>query len=356
MGRSGARVLIRYIHAYRDRHGRERYYYRREGKRIALPSPEAPDFMERYAAAAEFVAASEAQKPRGAPGTLARLIGDYYNSTDYKRLKPSTAAVYRNMLDKFSAEHGHRRVDQMKRQHVDALIASMAERPGAANSFLKRLKKLMGFAIERGWITSDPTLRMRAYKAGEVHTWTDNEIAQFEAHWPVGTKQRLAFALHLYSGQRRSDVHRMEWADYDGEVIRVVQEKTGVKLDVPAHPTLKAILDAATRCDGTILATEYGKPFSVAGYGNWMSAAIRAAGLPERCVTHGLRKAAARRLAEAGCSTHEVAAITGHKTLGEVERYTRAADQKRLARAAIKKATGGTSERSTPSEGGTKSE
>ena len=62
---------------------------------------------------------------------------------------------------------------------------------------------------------------------------------------------------------------------------------------------------------------------------------IEDAGLPERCVTHGLRKAAARRLAEAGCSANEIAAITRHATLAEVSRYTKAADQKRLAKAAI---------------------
>lgn len=338
MGGRGSRILIPYVHAYRDRHGKERYYYRRDGKRIALPAPDGPDFLERYnAAAAQFLAASDAVKQRGEPGTFARLIGDYYNSIDFKRLKGSTAGVYRNMLDNFAAKHGHRRVDQMKRQHVDALVASMADRPGAANSFLKRLKKLMGFALERGWITSDPTLRLRGFKAGEIHTWSDAEIAQFEAHWPIGSKQRLAFALHLFTGQRRSDVHRMTWADYDGEFIRVVQEKTGAKLDVPPHPALRAILDATPRNHVAILVTEYGRAFTVAGYGAWINGAIRAAGLPEQCVAHGLRKAAARRLAEAGCSTLEIMSITGHKTLGEVERYTRAASQRRLAREAIAK-------------------
>ncbi len=68
-----------------------------------------------------------------------------------------------------------------------------------------------------------------------------------------------------------------------------------------------------------------------------ISKAIQEAGLPARCKAHGLRKAAARRLAEAGCSASEIAAITGHKTLAEVERYTRAADQERLARQAIQR-------------------
>ena len=85
------------------------------------------------------------------------------------------------------------------------------------------------------------------------------------------------------------------------------------------------------------MATAYNKPFSVKGFGNMMSSAIRDAGLPRRCKPHGLRKSAARRLAEAGCSASEIMAITGHETLAEVERYTRAAEQQRLARQAIKR-------------------
>jgi integrase len=86
-----------------------------------------------------------------------------------------------------------------------------------------------------------------------------------------------------------------------------------------------------------ILTTAFNRPFSSAGYGNMMADAIATAGLPDRCVLHGLRKAAARRLAEAGCTEKEIAAVTGHKTLKEVARYTRAADQKRLAAGAVAK-------------------
>ena len=129
----------------------------------------------------------------------------------------------------------------------------------------------------------------------------------------------------------------MTWSDYDGEGIFVTQQKTGTKLDLPIHPDLKSILEIAPKTNDVILLTEFGKPFTVAGYGSWINAAIRAAGLPRECVAHSLRKAAVRRMAEAGCTPHEVAAITGHKTLGEVERYTRAVDQRRLSRSAIEK-------------------
>jgi enterobacteria phage integrase len=129
----------------------------------------------------------------------------------------------------------------------------------------------------------------------------------------------------------------MMWTDIVGDTIRVAQRKTATRLIIPIHNELHRLLAMANEGDATILMTDYGHPFSLKGFGNMISTAIREAGLPGRCKAHGLRKAAARRLAEAGCSASEIAAITGHKTLAEVERYTRAADQERLARQAMLK-------------------
>ena len=128
----------------------------------------------------------------------------------------------------------------------------------------------------------------------------------------------------------------MTWADIVNDSIRVAQQKTAAKLTIPIHDALSRVLSTATRNYATTLVTAYGEQFPVKGFGQMISAAIHEAGLPERCKAHGLRKAAARRLAEAGRSASEIAAITAHKTLAEVERYTRAADQERLARQAIK--------------------
>jgi len=158
-----------------------------------------------------------------------------------------------------------------------------------------------------------------------------NEISTFESRWTIGTKQRLAFALTLYSGQRRSDVHRMTWADVKKNGIDVVQQKTGRKLLIPIHPELCAILANAKREHVTIINTEYGQPFTVDGFSQWFRNAITAAGLPLDCQPHGLRKPAGRRLAEAGCTAHQIMAVLGHKTLADAERYTREADQAQLA-------------------------
>ena len=132
----------------------------------------------------------------------------------------------------------------------------------------------------------------------------------------------------------------MTWADVSGETIRVVQQKTGRKLAIPLHRELLAALAAANRNHVTIVNTEYGKPFTVDGFSQWMRAAITAAGLPLECQPHGLRKAAGRRLAEAGCTANEIMSVLGHRTLAEAERYTRDADQVRLATDAVTKLEG----------------
>ena len=211
--------------------------------------------------------------------------------------------------------------------------------PAAANNLLKKLRVLIRFTRKTGYRSDDPTELVDRFREGTHHTWTDAELAQFEARWPVGSRQRTAYALAIFTGQRRSDLVSMGWSDYDARTgsIAVTQIKTGAKLSIPAHRDLKAALEAWPRRHVTILATEGGRGTSVAGFGNFMADAIAAAGLPDRCVLHGLRKAASRRLAEAGCTVNQIAAITGHKSLKEVERYTAAADQKTLAKAAIRK-------------------
>ena len=135
----------------------------------------------------------------------------------------------------------------MKREHVIALVGAMADRPGAANMLLKRLRTMLRFGIDLGWLKDDPTIRVKAYRSHELHTWTEEEITAFEARWPEGSKQRLAFGLLLYTGQRGSDVRKMVWTDIAGNTIRVAQQKTGTKLVLPLHSDLQALLAIAPR-------------------------------------------------------------------------------------------------------------
>ena len=184
----------------------------------------------------------------------------------------------------------------------------------------------------------DPSLAVEFIKRKKTgfHTWSEEEIALFEAAHPVGSKARLALALGLYTAQRRSDVVQMGHQHVHGGVVHVRQQKTGTMVPIPLHPDLAAILDATPTVGvKTFLVTQYGKPFTAAGFGGWFRERCDEAGLLPRCGFHGLRKAACRRLAEAGCSANVIASISGHKSLREVERYTKAADQERMARAGM---------------------
>ncbi len=338
-------IRLKYIDRFIDRHGRERYYYRpNRGARTPLPGrPGSPEFMAAYEEATRGQKIKTVPRQRGAPGTFDRLAQDYFSSSDFSRLAPSTQKTYRSVIERLIIDEGigHRLVREMNRKHVQRILAKRSATPGAANSVLQKLKVLIHFAIENGWRKDDPTLRIKRYPKSEFHTWTEEELARFERRWPMGTTERMAYVLLLYTGQRRSDVVTMSWTDVKAGAICVTPLKTkrtsGVKLWIPIHPTLKEVLDVCGQEGETILQTAFGRPFTSNGFGNYMADKISRAGLPDRCVTHGLRKAAARRLAEAGCTANEIASITGHATLQEVSRYTKAAEQRVLAQAAIER-------------------
>ncbi|KLK90291.1 integrase [Microvirga vignae] len=317
------------------------YYSFRMGKgpRIRLPDdPRSEEFAQAYrdALAGNYRPASKSQTVQ--PGSIAAIIRSYRKSAEYIGLRATTKQGYESRLRIIEAAHGHRQMAGLNRERiVKGIMQPYADRPGQALAILKMLRVLIRHAMLINVLKSDPSIGIRRPKGGEIRSWTDEEIAQFEAYWPVDSKQRLAFALHLYTGQRRSDVHRMTWADIQGNSIRVVQQKTGAKLTIPMHRNLVGVLAAAGRQHVTILNTAYGKPFTVDGFSGFMRDAITEAGLPLECQAHGLRKAAGRRLAEAGCTAHEIMSVLGHKTLAEAERYTREADQARMAMAAVTK-------------------
>jgi integrase len=248
----------------------------------------------------------------------------------------------RGVLERFRVEHGHRLAAELGRDHVRAIIAKKSGTPQAANNLRKIIRILMRFAVDEGWRRDDPTIEVRAIKVRSdgFHTWTEEDIAAFEHRWPIGTKQRLALALAVYTGQRRSDLVRMGKQHIRNGRIEVTQQKTKTKLAIRIHPQLQYVLDATPSGHLTFLTTAFGQGFTPAGFGGWFRAACDAAGLPKGCSVHGLRKAACRRLAEAGCSANIIASISGHRTLKEVARYTSAADQERLADAAIRALSG----------------
>jgi integrase len=223
----------------------------------------------------------------------------------------------------------------MPKKFVVRLLDTLT--PHTAQSMFIALRHFTGWCVEHELTRIDPTygVRLRAPKSDGHHTWTEDEIALFEAAHAVSTKARLALALGVFTAQRRGDVIRVGRQHIREGVLTVRQQKTGVTLAIPVHPDLAGIIAASSTGHLTLLTTKTGKSYEADDFSEQFRIWCNAAGLPQRCVFHGLRKAACRRLAELGCTVHEIAAISGHKSLKEIERYTKAADQARLARAAM---------------------
>lgn len=338
--------LPRNVTEYQDRHGNWRTRYRARGQQTYhfKHKPGTPEFEVELAAcragkaAPKIVVGAERVKP----GSVSALIALYYSSPEFLGLKDSTKAGYRGVLERFRGIYGDALIADFRRQSIKEILGTMADKPSAANHLLDRLKALFKLALDVEWRTDDPTTGVRGYKleGDGFHTWTEEQIAQYEERHGPGTKARRALYIALYAGQRRSDAVLMGKHNREGNRIRVRQEKTGAFLSIPLHPKLAAELDAAPEGDMLYLMTQYGKPHSAKAFGMWFQKRVMEAGLPvgdepNSCGYHGLRKAAARRLAEAGCTNQQIKAITGHRTDREVSRYTAAADQITLSDQAI---------------------
>lgn len=337
-GSKVAKLKLKYVDEYIDRTGKLRRYFRKGGKRLGLLPGEvgSAEFMAAYAA---FLA----EKPEIATralhaDSLAKLIVDFYGDRMFTDKKPSTRQLYRYALDPISKAHGHRSITTMTAANAEKIVNAIgAKRPGMANLTRAVLRRVFQLAVKRKLRTDNPMLGVESFKVGEHHTWTDAELKQFETKWRLGTRQRLAYALLLYTGQRVGDVAKMNRADVSDGLIHVVQEKTGAEIWVPIHPELQRAMKSCSAKGLTLVGDAQGRPLKRAALSALMRAAIKESGLSSRCVAHGLRKAAMRRLAESDATANQIAAVSGHKTLKEVERYTKAADQKKLARAAMSK-------------------
>ena len=333
--------LPKYVQAYVDRRDSRAYYYlRRRGfPRVRLPGlPWSPTFMAAYESALAGPRTAIGAG-RVKPGSVAAVIAEYFDSQSFFTSKsPGTQRMRRGILERFRARYGDRPFALLPAEWIELLLDEKP--PHAARSWLATLRSLCQFAVKRRYVRTDPTanIKQRAIKGDGFHTVTEEEIAQFEAHYPIGSKARLALALLLYTGQRRSDVVRMGRQHIRDGVLTVKQQKTGITLAIPVHPHLQTVLDATPSEHLTFLVTATGKPYGGNAFTEQFRKWCDAAGLPQRCKPHGLRKAACRRLAEAGCSANEIMAISGHATMKELVRYTKAADQARLARNALAKA------------------
>lgn len=329
-----------YVDAFQDRHGTWRYYFRRKGRRVTLPGePGSAKFMAAYNAARE--AKPKIQFGATKEGTFGELRRVYLASAEYDNLAESTRTYWRYVIDQICRRPNKSGVGTvadnpvaaLERRHILEWRDDMKKTPGAANTMLRVLKTWLSFAVDRSFRKDNPALGIKELKGGRFRAWSDAELAAFEDKWPIGTTQRAAYSLALYTGQRRGDVARMKWSMIAGDLMMVRQSKTGTDMAIPLHPELKTVLAAIKpRNELAILVNASGNPFHPVHLGKIMADAMDDAGLPDECVFHGLRKTTARKLAELG---QRARALTGHLSADMEREYERDADQKKMARGAV---------------------
>jgi integrase len=188
-------------------------------------------------------------------------------------------------------------------------------------------------------LASDPTagIVVKRTKSAGHHSWTDGEIEQYRAHWPLGTQARLVLEFALETASRRGEIVRLGPQHLRNGRIRIERTKGSRDVDIPLTPELTTAITAMPKAHLSFITTRDGKPLAKSTLTGDFRKWVAEAGLPAYCRLHGLKKSAMRRLAEVGATSHELMAISGHRTLSEVQRYTDAADTTRLADRAMAK-------------------
>jgi integrase len=354
--------LPKFTRHYIDKTGRPRFYLRRKGcRQIPLPGlPWSPAFMAAYQDAMSGVTVITSDRIK--PGSIDALVHQYLNSATFAALATETQRSRKNILKRFAAEHGDKRVAMLKREHVMAMFNKKAGKRFAARNWLKTVHVLMQFAVNNGSLREDPTIGIKnlSGKTTGYMTWLEPQIAQYRAHHQLGTVARLAIELLLNIAARRHDAHVIGQQHItDGKLCwrpNKTLRTTGKLLKVRMLSELQTALDALpkqARADGvlTLLVSDYGKPFaSAAAFGNKFADWCNAAGLkPVLCGdgrtrnyrAHGLRKAALRILAHAGATGVELMSVSGHSSLDQLQEYLNEVDQEHLADAAMMKLSNG---------------
>jgi integrase len=362
-----------YLSREPDRHGNERIYVRRHGKRIRIREPEGtPAFLQACAAAIEKLGAPPSKRPQGdklltptwPKNTLGWLAGQYFASKGdggFLDLDDDSRRAKRNLIEQcLDMAHTDTDPDPMGNCPLKHLSAQKMKRmieavdgKGARNNRRKHLSAMCSWAVDQTppFLPSNPVRDIKAgrrVKTGGYYTWTIPDVQQFlHYHREQNTKRSrkaiLALGLLLFAGTRRQDMVSLGKQNCRGakpgelgELIRYIPKKTiKIRRDVSQKPLLPVLRQIITDCaditgDLTFLVTDYGKPFTEAGFGNWFRDRCDDAGL-KQCTAHGLKKAGATIAAENGATTRQMMAMFDWDSPAMAEVYTRAAEQKRLA-------------------------
>lgn len=336
---------------FRDCRGKVRWRYRKGTLTVALGTDYGSDeFIRRFNAAVNGQGLSPRQATGkvhsgSSPGSLSTIIDSWYKSSAFVTLGPTTQYGYRNIAENLRKLHGPKAVADLQRRHVKDIMAKKADTPSGANNDLRIIRLLLDHAVDLDVVPVNLARGVRKFStSGDgYHTWTEAEIEAYLAHHEHGSTAHTAMTIMLYTGTARSDAVELGASNiHHGRLEyrrKKMKSRQGVLVSIPVHPVLAECLSSIPDSHATFLQTERGEARSAAGLGNLMRGWADAAGLPD-CTAHGLRKACARRLIEAGATPHEMMAVTGHKTLAEAQRYAETFDRSNAADRAMDKQRG----------------
>ena len=326
-----------HLHHERNRHGTLVWYVRvGKGPRFRIKATfGTPEFDAAYRAAL----AGEAPEPtkRVAAGTLNWLVERYRDSQAWSRLSLATRKQRENILRHVLKQSGDKPYQLVTKKAIKAGLDRLKSTPFQGKHFLTTMRGLFIWAVEAQHVSEDPTFGLHAIrpKTEGFKVWTEEEVNRFEARWPIGTRERLAFDLLLYTGLRRGDVAALGRQHVRDGVITLRTAKTGQSVSLPILPALAASIAASKTGDLAFIAGVNGRPMVKEGFGNWFREVCDKAGVSGSA--HGLRKLGATRAANNGATEAQLEAIFGWSGGHMASLYTRAANRRRLAIEAMTK-------------------
>ncbi|WP_419808716.1 tyrosine-type recombinase/integrase [Sphingomonas sp.] len=339
-----AATELRYTYIAKGRYWRFRHKLTGD---VALPNkrgihwseqPHQPAFIARYAELLEAVDRRAATVPVSR-ASFAWLVQQYRRSAEFNELADATQLDYGRTLDLIVAELGEVRFAMATRNILKAVRDGHAETVRKAHKIKQMLSRLYSWADENDHVPAGfnpaKSIKRLKRKGGdrEIVVWSDAEVDLFLATAPAHIVTPVLIAL--YTGQRREDVAKMTWQQFQGDVIRVRQSKTSALLDIACHSVLRRHLDALPRTAVVIATSADAVAFTAQGLSEALRRVVmKTADLPNNRSMHGLRYAAGSRMEEAGCTVAEIESVLGHQTFKMALKY---ASQRLRAKAAMAK-------------------
>ena len=324
-----------HLHKQTSRHGKTVWYFRMgHGPRVRIPGEYgSPEFIAAYKAA--LYGEANPPTPKIDSRSLQWLAGQYRKSADWAKLGAATRRQRENIFIHVLSTAGHLPFEAIGRRQIMEGIDKRRETPFAGRHFLYSMRGLMQWAVKHEYVAADPTAGISAPtpETGGFEPWTDSEIARYEAKWPLGSRERLALALFLYTGLRRGDAADLGPQHVQDGVISLKTQKTGTPVIIPILPELQAVIDATPAGKDAFITGERGNRMTKESLGNWFREACDAAGVKKSA--HGLRKSGATRAAENGATVAQLEAIFGWTGGRMASHYTKTVDRARLARDAM---------------------